>query len=63
MAIYKELLLLKKPIVWQLDQLETAVIEQEFVWVFYEIERLSLQELRISLAEIIVTPLGLKLVQ
>ena len=63
MAIYKELLLLKKPIVWQLDQLETAVIEQEFVWVFYQIERLSLQELRISLAEFIVTPLGLKLVQ
>ena len=31
MAIYKELLLLKKPIVWQLDQLETAVIEHEFV--------------------------------
>ena len=63
MAIYKELLLLKKPIVWQFDQPETTVSEQEFVWVFYEIERLSLQELRISLAEIIVTPLGLKLVQ
>ena len=28
-----------------------------------KIERLSLQELKISLAEIIVTPLGLKLVQ
>ena len=28
-----------------------------------KIERLSLQELRISLAEIIVTPLGLKHVQ
>ena len=35
MAIYKELLLLKKPIAWQLDQPETAVSEQEFVWVFY----------------------------
>ena len=29
----------------------------------FKIERLSLQELRISLAEIIVTPLGLKHVQ
>ena len=29
----------------------------------FKIERLSLQELRISLAEIIVTTLGLKLVQ
>ena len=39
MAIYKELLLLKKPI---------------------KIQRLPLQELRISLAECIVTTLGLK---
>ena len=31
MAIYKELLLLKRPIVWQLDQPERAVIEHEFV--------------------------------
>ena len=31
MAIYKELLLLKKPIVWQLDQPERAVSEHEFV--------------------------------
>ena len=31
MAIYKELLLLKKPTVWQLDQLERAVSEHEFV--------------------------------
>ena len=31
MAIYKELLLLKEPIVWQLDQPERAVSEHEFV--------------------------------
>ena len=31
MAKCKELLLLKKRIVWQLDQLERAVSEQEFV--------------------------------
>ena len=31
MAIYKELLFLKEPIVWQLDQPERTVSEQEFV--------------------------------
>ena len=31
MAIYKELLLLKRPIVWQLDQPGRAVIEHDFV--------------------------------
>ena len=31
MAIYKELLFLKKPTVWQLDQPERAVSEHEFV--------------------------------
>ena len=30
-AIYKELLLLKRPTVWQLDQPERAVIEHDFV--------------------------------
>ena len=31
MVIYKELLLLKKPIIWQLDQAERVVSEHEFV--------------------------------
>ena len=31
MATYKELLFLKKPTVWQLDQPERAVSEHEFV--------------------------------
>ena len=31
LAIYKELLFLKKPTVWQLDQPERAVSEPEFV--------------------------------
>ena len=31
MAIYKELLFLKKPTVWQLDQPKGAVSEHEFV--------------------------------
>ena len=39
MAIYKELLLLKRPIVWQLDQPERAVSEDDFVLVFLLTEK------------------------
>ena len=35
MAIYKELLLLKRPIAWQLDPPERAVSEHDFLEVFY----------------------------